>query len=119
MDKKQKLLLEYLISSPDTFALTKSIVKPAYFDPELRQASQFIANYYDQYHQLPTPDQIEAETEVALQKRDVEKDELVYCVDEVEKFCRHKAMEKAILAARKERDSVGGIIQLDILGAGD
>jgi len=35
-DKKQKLLIEYLVSSPDTFALCQGIVQADYFDPEYR-----------------------------------------------------------------------------------
>ena len=57
---KQQLLLEYLVSSVDTFALCKSIVKPEYFDPELRRSVEFIHDYYDKYSSIPTSDQIEA-----------------------------------------------------------
>lgn len=61
-NKKQKLLVEYLVSSVDTFAMCKSIVKPDYFDPELRSAVEFIHQFYEKYHQTPNPIQIEAET---------------------------------------------------------
>ena len=97
--EKQKLLLEYLISSTDTFALCKSIVKSDYFDPMYRKTVDFIHNYYDKYHITPNPDQIYAETEVKLKEQKVTHDQISYCANEVEAFCKRKAVEKAILAA--------------------
>ena len=40
--KKQKLLIEYLISSTDTFGLCQGIVQSEYFDPEFRNTVKFI-----------------------------------------------------------------------------
>lgn len=97
--KKQQLLVEYLISSPDTFALCKSIVKSDYFDPELRQAVEFIHDYYDKYSATPSADQIEAETNAVLKAQQVTRDQIEYCADQVEKFCKRKAIEQAIVAA--------------------
>lgn len=96
--KKQKILIEYLISSPDTFALCQSIVKPDYFDPEFRNAISFVKTYYDKYNALPNPEQIEAESNVAFVKRDITPDEIEYCTDQIEAFCRRRAIEKATLA---------------------
>lgn len=95
--KKQQLLLEYLVSSPDTFALCTSIVKSDYFDPELRNTVTFIQNYYDEYNSLPDPAQLEAETGRTLKLHDVTRDKVEYCATEVEKFCKRKAVEKAVL----------------------
>lgn len=96
---KQQLLLEYLVSSPDTFALCKSITKPEYFDPEFRKTVDFIHTYYDKFNSTPDVVQIEAETGVELTQRQVTRDQIKYCAEEVEQFCRRKAIEKAILAS--------------------
>lgn len=96
-NNKQKLLIEYLISSPDTYALCSSIVHPSYFDPEFRNAVEFVHKYYDEYHQTPAVEQIDAETGVKLQVREVSKDQLDYTTNEVEQFCKTRAMEKAVL----------------------
>lgn len=96
---KQKLLTEYLISSTDTFALCASIIQPDYFDPELRNAISFIKKYYDKYNSTPTESQIEGETGVELKIREVSKDQISYCANEIEAFCKRKAIEKAILAS--------------------
>lgn len=96
---KQKLLIEYLVSSPDTFALCKSIVKAEYFDPSLRKTVDFINDYYDKYHSTPNAEQIAAETGVKLKEQKVTRDQVAYCSTEVEAFCRQMGLQKAIFAA--------------------
>lgn len=107
-NNKQQLLLEYLISSADTFAVCKSIVKPDYFNPEYRKTVEFVHDYYDKYSALPSPEQISAETDVRLAVRQITKDQIAYCSDEVEKFCRRKALEQAVLAAPAYIDKDNG-----------
>jgi len=93
--KKQKLLIEYLISSTDTFALCQNIVVSDYFDPEFRQAVSFIKEYYDEYSATPSPVQLVAESGVDFELHDIKTDEIKYCAAEIEKFCKHSAMRKA------------------------
>lgn len=96
-NNKQKLLIEYLISSPDTFATCQGIINPDFFDPEFRNTVSFIKKYYDEFNTTPDPAQIKAETNVTVTKRDVKPDSIAWCSQQVEKFCRQRAMEKAIL----------------------
>lgn len=98
---KQRLILRYLISSPDLFALTNPIVRSDYFDPEVRRAVKFIQTYYSDFRALPDPEQIRAETSVELLPTDVTVDKFAYCVSEVEGFCKRKAMEHAVLQSVK------------------
>lgn len=102
---KQKLLLEYLVSSPDTFALCKGIIQSDYFDPEYRKTVEFLNTYYDKYNSTPEIVQIEAETGLELEPRQVTRDQIKYCSEEIEQFCRRKALEKAILASAALIDS--------------
>lgn len=97
--KKQKILIEYLVSSPDTFGLCQGIVQANYFDPEFRNAVSFIKQYYDKYSTTPKLEQIEAESGVELKHRQIAPDEIEYCTIEIESFCREQALTKAILAA--------------------
>lgn len=98
--KKQTLLLEQLLSSPDTFSLCSSIIQPNYFDPTLRQAVSFIQEYHSKYNGIPTPDQVAAESGVVLKKQTVSsRAEIEYCTTEIESFCRRRALEKAVLAS--------------------
>lgn len=97
--QKQQLLIEYLISSPDTFALSSPIVKPDYFDPEFRHTISFLHNYYDEYHTLPDIDQVEVETGKHFKRRNITNDKIEYCLNEIELFCQNMAMKNAILTA--------------------
>lgn len=99
--EKQKLLLELLVSSADTFAMCKSIIKPSYFDPEFRNAVDFLSKYYDKFHSIPTANIIKAETSVNLTFHKVSKDQVKYCAEEIEYFCRRKALESAIVQSTK------------------
>lgn len=98
-NKKQRLLLEYLVSSPDIFALCSSIIEPKYFDPELRKAVKFIKGYYQEHNAIPDTNQIDVETDVVVKTRVITKDQFNYCCTEVETFCKQSAMKEAILAA--------------------
>ncbi len=98
-EKKQKLLIEYLLSSPDTFALCQAIVNPEYFNPEFRRSVVFMKEYYDTYSTTPSNSQVEAETNILFTMRDVAPDEIEYCSHEIEKFCKRKGIEAAILAS--------------------
>lgn len=111
---KQRLLVEYLISSPDTFARCKGIVKSEYFDPEYRKSVDFVHTYYDKYSATPTPGQVKAETGIALELQQVTRDQIAYCSDEIEVFCRRRAVQQAILKAPKmiADEDYGGVEQL-------
>lgn len=98
-EKKQKLLIEYLLSSPDTFALCQNIVEPDYFDPEFRQSVSFMKKYFEDYNTTPSNEQVDAETNNLFIHRDVSPDEIEYCSTEIESFCKRKAIEKAVLSA--------------------
>lgn len=113
-NNKQQLLLEYLVSSTDTFAVCKSIVKSDYFNPEYRKTVEFLHSYYDKYNALPSTEQIVAETDVTLKRHQITKDQISYCSDEIEAFCRRKALEHAVLAAPSyiDKDDGGAIEKL-------
>ena len=83
---KQKLLIEYLLSSPDTFALCKSIVQAEYFAPGLRKTVDFLHEYYDKYHSTPSIEQVAAETGTKLKTHQITHDQIKYCAKEVEAF---------------------------------
>lgn len=112
-NKKQKLLIEYLMSSSDTFAICQSIVEPVYFDPELRSSVKFIKQYYDEYSTTPNPDQVQAESGIKLKIREISRDEIEYTTTEIEKFCRRRALEEAIITSAKlvgeDEDNFGDI----------
>lgn len=107
--KKQLLLIEYLVSSSDVFAICNDIVKAQYFDPEFRKVVKFLQAYYEEYNAIPDVAQIEAETDVDIKTRQITKDQFEYCCAEVETFCRRSAIKDAIINAPEllDKDDYG------------
>lgn len=95
--EKQKLLIEYLLSSPDIFTLTNTITDHKYFEPEFRNTIKFIKDYFEKYQALPDLAQLHAETGITYEIHSMTKDKIEYCVYEVESFCKEKAIFHAIL----------------------
>src|SRR5690606_16996205 len=73
--------------------------KSSYFDAKLRKSVKYILDYADKYKAVPTFEQVQAETNVALQKIEgLNERHTTAFLDEIELFCRHKAMEEVIYA---------------------
>jgi len=97
--EKQKVLIESLISSASAYTTCHPILEGKYFDPEYSKAIIFIKKYYEKHHNLPAPDIIKAESGLKLNLVEVDQDRENYTIIETEKFCKHKALEKAVLKA--------------------
>lgn len=118
--KKQKLLIEYLFSSKETFAICYPILKVKYFHEDLQDSVNYIINYFSKYNALPDPDILEAETGRIFQKKNVTIAKIEYCVDEIEKFCKAKALELAIRATpplyeQKKYDKIHELVKEAVL----
>ena len=109
--KKQKLIIEYLVSSPDLFALCTGIVKAKYFNPEYRSAVAFMQEYYNDHNAIPDVYQVEAETGVDLSPKSITRDQFAYCCKEVETFCKQSAIKQALLVCPElaEKEEYGKI----------
>lgn len=110
--EKQKLLIECLLSDASLFTMCNPIIKSQYFDPQLRSVIEFSQKYSDKYKSIPSVAQVLAESGQTLQQHTLSKAEIQYVADEIETFCRHKAVEEAILASPKllEQNDMGKII---------
>ena len=98
--EKQKLLLSYLISDQELFIKVSPILNTKYFDPSIKPAITFIKDYFEQYKAPPTIDQLIAETgSVVVIRPSMTRPELKYAEDQLESFCKEKAIEHAILAS--------------------
>jgi hypothetical protein len=99
---KQKMVIEYLLSSKDLYARCASIIKPSFFDPELRKAVLFFQTYYQKYSALPDFNKIEVECDVKLTRREVKYDDVPYISEECEKFAKESAIKEAMQSSMKD-----------------
>lgn len=97
INKKEKLLLEALLSDRACFVKCFRILKPSYFEPPLDEAVSFVIEHFKKYHQIPDMDVIDAEVNVKLKEREVDPEDHQYLLDEIEELCQEKAMTEAIL----------------------
>jgi len=111
--EKQKLLLEYLIANGNLWNKCQHIIKPDYWDVELRPALEFAIDYNINYKALPDRVKITAETGVDLEPQVISGDTFDYACDEIETYCRNRAVEFAIRKGPKllEEQDFGTLIE--------
>ena len=91
--QKQKILIENLLCNSDLYALCCNIIKKEYFDPQFRVAIEFIQLYHDEYSSVPPVEIVNAETQQTFVKHEkLSTDVFDYTCDNIEKFCREKAV---------------------------
>lgn len=100
--EKQKLLISCLTSSRDLMAMCCSIIKPSYFDATLKKSVTFIQDYFQKYNNVPKISMVRAECGTLLEDPgQINSSEIRFIADEVEVFCRNRAVTEAILAGPK------------------
>jgi len=113
--KKQKLIIQDIISSPDIYNRTAGILLPEYFDQEYMPAVEYIHRYFGLYGATPKIDQIDAELDIEFEQTDrITKDRIASTCDEIEKFCRETALREAVFAALPliDEGSMSGVLAL-------
>ena len=94
----QELFLRFIVSDPELFVRVNTIVEPYMFDKKFQKAITFLQEHTTEYNAIPTIDQIEATTGLLLERVDgISDNHTDWFLDSIERFCRHKALEKAIL----------------------
>jgi replicative DNA helicase len=94
----QELYLKFLVTDPELFIRVSNIVKPEMFNRRFRETVGFLQDHANEYNSIPTIDQITAKTGVELERIDgINENHIEWFLDNFEQFCRHKALEKAIL----------------------
>lgn len=94
----QELLITFLLSSGELFARSRNIIKPSYFDRKYQKTVKYILNYADEQKSLPTKQHVISETslEFDVMTPDDVKPHTDWFLENIELFCRHKAMEDAV-----------------------
>lgn len=94
----QKLLIQFMLSTPDAYVRCQNIIKDTYWDAPLRPAIRYIQKFASEYRALPTFEQVNAESKVKFEKlSDIRDNHVEWFFDTIEQFCRHRAMEQLIL----------------------
>lgn len=103
-DDKQKLLLEHLVADPDAYWLAKPILKPDFFNKDLKKVVAYIESHTSTYAEMPSVDIIRAQTSVSLGKMDdpISDQTRKWLLDEVEQHCRLHATMDAVIKATED-----------------
>lgn len=99
INKKEKLLVEWLLADKHVFIQVLRILKPEYFSTPLDEVITHVIDYHSEHNGVPSVDVVEAETGVELRKREMDESERSYLLEELEQFCRQAAMRNALLAS--------------------
>lgn len=96
----QKLYLEMFLADAESFVRCQNIFNNENFDRRLQPVAKYLKDYVEKYKVMPELRIVVAETGVDLQDcTDVPKENYDWLLDEFERFSRHKALERAILAS--------------------
>lgn len=98
IDKKEKLLLEFLFSNETLFIKSYGILDPEYFTPPLDKVVSYVKDHFKKHHTLASMDIVDAETGILLKSREVEPSDESYVLEEVEDHCQRAAMSNAVLS---------------------
>ena len=94
----QEMFLNFLITDPELFVRVNNIVEPYMFNKKYQDTVTFLKQHSAEYSAIPTIDQIKATTGIELERIDgITANHSDWFLDSFERFCRHKALEKAIL----------------------
>jgi KaiC/GvpD/RAD55 family RecA-like ATPase len=112
--EKQRLVLAALANSRDLMALCSGILKPSYFDASLKKTVRFMQDYFEKYKDVPKIATIRAESGLSLDDiGPIARADVAYIADEVEGFCRQRAVTEAIIAGPEllQKGDFGQIVQ--------
>jgi len=97
-DDLQKLFLEFMLTDSELYVRCRNIVSPSYFSKKFYDTVEMFQEYSEKYQKLPTVDQVKAKCDLELKEvPNIDEAQKNWFLDEFETFCRHKALEKAII----------------------
>ena len=94
----QEMFLRFLISDPSLFSRCQNIVEPEFFNRKFRPSVELLQNHSTEFNSIPTLEQIQAVGGIDLLPiENITPDHHNWFLREFETFCRHKALEAAII----------------------
>ena len=105
-DEVQNLFLQFLISEPDLFARSMAILDPQHFSRKFRPTVEFLKSHSEKHNTLPMLEQIQAVGGTKLVPiENVTPEHQDWFLNEFETFCKHKALEKAIIDSTEDLEN--------------
>ncbi len=102
----QEMFLKFLVSDPDLFARCQNIVQARHFDRQFRNAVDLMMSHTKDHNTMPTLEQINSVGNLKLDIiPNVTPDHQNWFLDEFETFCRHKALEAAIISSTDDLEN--------------
>ena len=94
----QEMFVRFLVSDADLFARCQNIVEPQYFNRKFQPAIDLLKSHTTAHNAVPTLEQLKAVGGITIEPIDnITPDHHNWFLNEFETFCRHKALEKAII----------------------
>lgn len=93
----QTLLISYLMTDSECFALSQNIIQPEFFDAPLRPAARFILDYALEHNRTPTFEMLKGMTGASIEPFKDFGAHKEWYLKNIEGFCRYKALELTII----------------------
>lgn len=97
----QRYILTQVFNSHDIYSRCKNILRPEYFSAEFQKGVQFVNEFSGKYSTLPDPDMVKLKAQFDYAKTDVSPLMVDSILTEVGQFCKHRAIENAIVEGSK------------------
>ena len=105
-DEVQNLFLQFLISEPDLFARSMAILNAEHWNRKFRPTVEFLKSHSEKHNTLPMLEQIQAVGGTQLTPiENVTPEHQDWFLNEFETFCKHKALEKAIIDSTEDLEN--------------
>lgn len=105
-DDIQKMFIQFLISDPDLFSRCMGILDSEFFSRKYRATVEFLRSHSEKHNTLPMLEQINAVGGAdMLPIENITDDHIDWFLSEFETFCKHKALERAILTSAEDLDN--------------
>jgi replicative DNA helicase len=97
-DDVQELFLKFLVSSPGLFSRCQNIIESHYFNRKFQPTINLLKSHSTNHNTIPTIEQVSAVGGLDLEIiHNITPDHENWFLKEFETFCRHKALERAII----------------------
>lgn len=93
----QKLFIYFMMNDPELYTRVRNIIQPSYFDKGLKDVVSTIVTHSEEYSSMPKNELLKATHGFEIEPLGDISAHTTWFLDEFEEFCKHKALEHAII----------------------